>query len=84
MEEDGFRLVSRKKAARAPIPSSRSSQIKNDYEGLSTAEILTRLSELKQVAVTAAHSFILSSIVRHKLQSEQFFKDTIGNIFITR
>lgn len=46
MEKDGFQLVSRKKAARAPAKSFRS-QPKNDYEGACSADILTRISDIK-------------------------------------
>lgn len=47
MEEDGFQLVSRKKAARASIRSSRSEQ-HSDYEGANTAEIVTGINSLKK------------------------------------
>lgn len=46
MEDDGFQLVSRKKSARAPTRSLHS-QLQGGYEGVTTAELLIRINDLK-------------------------------------
>lgn len=61
MEEDGFQLVSRKKAARV-LGRSFHSNSQGVYEGASTAEILGQIDELKQVLLqvdTHLSAFIL-------------------------
>ena len=56
MEDGGFQLVSRKKAARAPKRPC-PNQFQDKYGGLTTSEILTRISELKQVCLELLVTF---------------------------
>lgn len=68
MEDSGFQLVSRKKAARVPKTPSQSqlSLLQDDkYEGASTSEILTRISELKQVPITAGCTLLTFALGRN-------------------
>ena len=76
MEDDGFQLVSRKKSSRASTRPLHY-RVESKYEGVCTAEILTRINDLKQVHYSYI-SLVNSTYYRRKLHSHQFFKDTLG------